>query len=393
MQKKSEKTPFELVDSQSHTDGKSTAPISGNNKDNKPIPLFNLSQNFNNFMIKNNLFVSIEEFKVENKTPISPLSSTDTQILTTAFLMAHELNERKIDYNAETVFNIDLDHFCQLWQLEITAEDRKSGLIYRNLKNSVARLQSRMFTYLELETNNPVISSYFAYITYADTSIQFGFPSPFIQYLKQMDKFTWYYIENIIKLCGDTQRYALNSYAVILYEHLQKEKNFAPVDEEGNRIICFSVKKLRKLFSISENSYARNIDFKNKIILKVLEMIKDHTSLDATIEPIIEKRETVKYKFICKFPKRDLDFKHAVSRKKSSSPLFTPQQRKKFADLLSNNEDFIEIYMHEYESKIDFSTRIEKLLYDNENVIKHWKYLKEVGCRSKKIAQLADLRE
>ena len=338
------------------------------------------------FMIKNNLFVSIEEFREDEKNTIGPLSSTDTQILTTTFLMAHELNENRVHYDAETVFKIDLDKFCKLWKIEISDDDKKSGLIYHNIKNSLSRLQSRIFRYLDLESNAPVQSSYFAYIEYGNRTIKFGFPKPFIQYLKKMDKFTWYYLENIIKLGSDSKQYAISSYAVTLYENLQKEKNFAPI-EDGKKIIIFGNSKLRKLFGIT-SGYERNIDFKNKVLLPSLKLIEKHTQLKVTLQGIKEGKEITKYRFICEFPERDLDFAYAVSKKKSERPLLTAQQRKKFSKLLTDHLGFHSIYIKENELNKDFMIRVEKKLMDKLTVIEYWPFLKAVGCRSKKIENL-----
>lgn len=344
------------------------------------------------FMIKNNMFVNIEEHRIDDKGILGPLSSTDTQILTTCFLMAHQLNENREYYDSETVFKIDLNKFFKLWNIEVTDEEKKSGLIYHNIQNSISRLQSRMFLYMDLESNAPVQSSYFAYIEYGNTTIKFGFPKPFIQYLKRMDKFTWYYLENIIKLQSDTKQYALTSYAVTLYENLQKDKNFAAINEEGQKVIIFTLAKLRKLFGL-QDSYERNIDFKKKILLKVLALIEQHTQLKVKLEGIKEGKEIGTYKFICDFPARDLDFAMAVSKKKAEQMLMSGPQRKKFSKLLTEHIGFNSVYRQPNESTKEFSSRIEKKLMENINLIEYWPYLKEVGCRSRKIQNLInDLR-
>lgn len=353
-----------------------------------PVKEYILADQSTSFMVKNNMFVSIEEYRDDEKKAVGPLSSTDTQILTTTFLMAHQLNENRQHYDAETVFKIELDNFCKLWGIDINEDDRKSGLIYHNIKNSISRLQNRMFSYIDLESNLPVKSSYFAYIEYGNKTIRFGFPKPFIQYLKRMDKFTWYYLENIIKLASDTKHYALSSYAVTLYENLQKEKNFAVINENGQKEIVFSILKLRKLFGLLTN-YERNIDFKNKILLKVLNMIEQHTQLKVVLEGIREGKEIAKYRFICDFPARDLDFTSAVSKKKADRVLMSAPQRKKFSKLLAQLSSFNSVYIKPNELQKDFICRIEKNLMDTLVLIEYWPYLREVGCKSKSIEKLA----
>lgn len=353
-----------------------------------PIKEYILGDQTTSFMIKNNMFVAIEEYREDDKNTFGPLSSTDTQILTTTFLMAHQLNENRQHYDAETVFKIDLDNFCRLWNIEVSDEEKKSGLIYHNIKNSISRLQSRMFRYIDLDSNAPVQSSYFAYIEYGNKTIRFGFPKPFIQYLKRMDKFTWYYLENIIKLASDTKQYALSSYAVTLYENLQKEKNFAVINEDGKKIIVFSILKLRKLFGLL-NGYERNIDFKNKILLKVLAMIEQHTQLKVVLEGMREGKEITKYRFICDFPARDLDFALAVSKKKAERILMSAPQRKKFSKLLAEHVGFHSVYIKPNETQKDFISRIDKNLMDNLILVEYWPYLKDVGCKSRIIEKLS----
>ncbi|NWK53738.1 replication initiation protein [Acinetobacter sp. SwsAc5] len=355
-----------------------------------PLKEYYLEDQSTNFMIKNNMFVTIEEYRDDEKKVVGPLSSTDTQILTTSFMMAHELNENNINYDAETVFKIDLEKFCKLWKIEITEEDKSTGLIYHNIKNSIKRLQSRSFIYLDLESNQPVQSSYFAYIEYGNNYISFGFPKPFIQYLKRMDRFTWYYLENIIKLLSENKQYALSSYAVTLYENLQKEKNFAPI-VDGKKVIFFSVPKLRKLFGLVD-VYQRNTEFKRNILDKIIVLIDKHTNLKITIEGIKEGKEITKYKFICEFPAHDLDFAKAVSKKKADRLLLSAPQRKKFSKLLAENVGFCAVYRKENEVQKDFIARIEKQLMENLKAIEYWPYLKAVGCKSRNIEKLANPR-
>lgn len=353
-----------------------------------PIKEYYLEEQSTNFMIKNNMFVSIEEYRDDEKKDVSPLSSTDTQILTTSFLMAHELNENNINYDAETVFKIDLEKFCKLWKIELTEEDKRSGLIYHNIQNSIKRLQSRSFIYPDLESNQPVQSSYFSYIEYSNSYVRFGFPKPFIQYLKRMDRFTWYYLENIIKLLSESKQYALSSHAVTLYENLQKEKNFAPI-VDGKKIINFSVLKLRKLFNLVD-VYQRNSEFKRSILDKIIVLIYKHTNLNITIEGIKEGKEITKYKFICEFPAHDLDFARAVSKKKADRLLLSAPQRKKFSKLLAENVGFCAVYRKENEVQKDFIARIEKQLMENLKAVEYWPYLKAVGCKSRNIEKLAN---
>lgn len=349
-----------------------------------PIKEYVLGDQTTSFIIKNNLFVSIEELRIDDKGFLGPLSSTDTQILTTCFLMAHQLNENRQHYDSETVFKIDLKNFYRLWNIEVSEEEKKTGLIYHNIKNSISRLQSRMFLYMDLESNTPVQSSYFAYIEYGKSTIKFGFPKPFIQYLRRMDKFTWYYFENILRIQSDTKQFNLTSYAVTLYENLQKEKNFALINEDGKKVIIFSLTKLRKLFGL-QNSYQRNIDFKNKLLVKVLDLIERHTQLKVELEGIREGKEFERYKFICDFPARDLDFALAVSKEKDSKMLMSAPQRKKFAKLLAEHVGFHSVYQQQNEPTKTFISRIEKKLMGNLNLVEFWPYLKEVGCKSRKI--------
>lgn len=336
-----------------------------------------------NFIIKNNFFVTFEEKRVDSNDN-SPLTSTDTQIITTAFKMVHQLNESKTPYDSTTVFKVDLDMFCQMWNISLTDEDKKNGAVYHNIINSVTRLQQRLFRYYDFEDQNIVQSGYFSYIKYRNNILEFEFPKPFIFYLKKINNFTWYYFENIIQILNNAISLPLASYSSILYEHLQMEKNFAPINEEGWKEITFEAEYLKRTMTVPK-SCQKNPEFKRTILTNVLNHLNEYGGLKIKYETIFQGRQITHFKFLCKFPERDLDFAVAVTNKKAERPLLTAQQRKRFAPHLAQHVGFMSVYKMNNELTSDFIKRIEKNLLKNEFVVECWKYLKEIGCRSKKI--------
>lgn len=350
---------------------------------------YKLPDNLTKFIIKNNFFVEIEDYREEDELDDLPLTSTDTQIITTAFKMAHQLNESRINYDAETVFRVELDKFCQMWDIPLTDEERKSGRIYHNMINSVTRLQKRLFRYPDLEVNKFVQSGYFAYIRYSDNVLEFGFPKPFIAYLKKINEFTWYYLENMIKIANNATSTSLVHYSTVLYETLQMEKNFAVINSDGCKEIIIEAESLKKRMNAPKSCQV-NPEFRRKILNKAINHIHDNTELVIKLDTVISGRTVTHYKFICKFPSQDLDFKLAVSKNKREKPLLTAPQRKRFAPLLVENVAFNSIYRKPDEPTKEFIKRIEDSLINTSKVIELWKFLKIVGCTNKKIEDMAN---
>lgn len=349
---------------------------------------YNLVVDPYNFIVKNNFFVTFEEKRVDD-VDNSPLTSTDTQIITTAFKMVHQLNESKTPYDSSTIFKIDLEMFCKMWNIPLTDSDKKNGGIYHNIINSVARLHHRMFRYYDFEDGKTVQSGYFSYIKYNRNTIEFEFPRPFIFYLKKINNFTWYYFENIIHILNNAISLPLASYSSSLYEHLQMNKNFAIINEYGQKEIVFETEYLKRIMAVPKSCLITP-EFKRSVLSPAVKHINTYGGLKLDYEAICQGKKITHFKFLCEFDNRDLDFALAVTKQKLERPLLSAQQRKRFAPLLAQHQGYISVYMDPNEPFKSFVTRIEKNLMKNEYVVECWKYLKEIGCRSRKIEAIAN---
>ena len=167
-------------------------------------------------VVKNNTILGMEEFGEDGLA----LNGLDVQVLSTALLAAHILKERGDVFTANTVFSIPIANFCQIWRMPSDSKARRNGNIYRDLFNSVSRLNQRYFRYPDVSRTRLVESGYFAYIQYNKSVIEFGFPAPIIDYLMKRNDFTWYFLENVLKIQDSGNASALKSYAIVLFENL-----------------------------------------------------------------------------------------------------------------------------------------------------------------------------
>lgn len=332
------------------------------------------------FVIKSNFFVVLEELReTQPNAPQIPLNHIETQILATAFKCITEANEARYSYDADTVFEIKLDDFCNIWGLPKSA--KKSGLVYHNIINALERLQKRVFRYYIPSENKIVLSSYFAYITYTNQVISFGFPKPFIPYLQEMNKFTWYYFENILKLM-DSNSTSLKSYAVIIYENIQKNKNMAFNEENGRHEIEFEIDQLQKLLS---SNYPRKYDFITRVLDKSIQYTKKQLKMDITGKVIEKNGKATNYVISCVLPNEDLDFKAAIQSKSDQQPILSKFQINKFAKLLAYDDEFYGTFAKTGEFNDDLKKRLVKELSQIKKLEKYYPYLLKMGCLSQKL--------
>ena len=333
-------------------------------------------------VVKNNTILGMEEFGEDGLA----LNGLDVQVLSTALLAAHILKERGDVFTANTVFSIPIANFCQIWRMPSDSKARRNGNIYRDLFNSVSRLNQRYFRYPDVSRTRLVESGYFAYIQYNKSVIEFGFPAPIIDYLMKRNDFTWYFLENVLKIQDSGNASALKSYAIVLFENLHKMKNFQNnKNENGETEVVFETSKLKKLFGIDDDSYSRHIDFRKKVLDRCALLLEEKAGLSCQIDNVFKGKNVTGYKFRVKFSNRDLDFSAAVSKQKIDKPIMSLAQRKNFALLLSQHTTFASIYKNNGEEDRAFITRLVRLLMNNDRVADFGDYLAAVGFSSRKL--------
>lgn len=346
---------------------------------------------FSSVVIKSNAIIDMELYGQDERR----LHGVDVQVLSTAFLMAQCLKQQRAIFDANTVFEIPLDKFCDLWGIDYTAAEMKAGRIYRDLSESASRLNLRKFVYPDVKRVKIVESGYFSYIKYDKTTIQFGFPLPILEYINLDKQYTWYFLENIIKLRAVSETYKVAQYSIILYENIQKLKFKSRFTTNKVSVLEISSVDLKKLFGIDPDKYKRHIDFRVKLLDKLVEFIRERVNMNIEIENLSmgSSRKIDGYRFTAYMTDSDLDFIAAINKAKEA-PIITVSQRMKFAPGLIAHTTFDAMYRLKGEKNADFLRRIENELADNERAVEFEPYLKAVGFKSKKFdAYIAKLDE
>lgn len=345
---------------------------------------------FSNVVIKSNAIVQMELYGQDEHR----LHGLDVQVLSTCFLMAQCLKQQRAIFDSNTVFEIPLDKFCELWQIGFTTKEKQNGNIYRDVSESASRLNQRNFVYPDVAGSKMVESGYFSYIKYDKSVVQFGFPAPILEYVNLDKQYTWYFLENIIKLREVSEAYKIAQYAIILYENIQKLKFKSRFTSNKVSVLELSSVDLRKLLGIEPTSYKRHIDFRIKLLDKIVAFIHERVKMRIEIENLTMGGRGVNgYRFTAYMTDSDLDFIAAINRAKEP-PIMTVSQRMKFAPGLMAHTTFDAMYRMKGEKNPEFLRRIEKELADNDRVVEFEPYLRAVGFKSKKfdtyIAKLDD---
>lgn len=262
-------------------------------------------KNFSNVVIKSNAIIDMELYNKDEQR----LHGLDAQVLSTAFMMAQCLKQQKAKFDANTVFQMPLSVFCEIWKIEFTKEERKKGFVYRDISDSASRLNGRKFVYPDVEKTKIVESGYFSYIKYDQAVIEFGFPTPILEHINLDKQYTWYFLENIIKLRVDSNSYKIPQYAIILYENIQKLKFKSRYTSDKVSVFEISSIDLKKLLGIDPDKYTRHIDFRIKVLDKVVEFIQERVRMTIEIENLAMGGRGVNgYRFTAYLTGRDLDF-------------------------------------------------------------------------------------
>lgn len=335
---------------------------------------------FSSVVIKSNAIIDMELYGQDEQQ----LHGMDVQVLSTTFLMAQCLKQQRAVFDANTIFEIPMAVFCELWKIPFTDDVKKKGFIYRELRDSVSRLNLRNFVYPNVEKSKMVESGYFSYIQYDQATVQFSFPTPILEYINLDKQYTWYFLENVIKLQETSETYRIAQYATILYEHLQKSKFKSRFHQKKASIVEMKTDDLKKVLGIEPTSYKRHIDFRIKVLDKVVEFVHNRINMKIDIENLsMGGRGINGYRFTCYMTDTDLDFVAAMSKAKES-PIMTLSQRMKFTPQLIAHTTFESLYRKKNEKNSDFLNRVEKLLADNEKVVEFEPYLRAIGFKSKK---------
>ena len=349
----------------------------------KPIERYTLNpddmKQYSHVVIKSNAIIDMELYGQDEYQ----LHGRDVQVLSTSFLMAQCLKQQGAKFDSNTIFEIPMGLFCEMWKIPFDGAVKKKGFVYRELIDSVDRLNNRKFLYPDVERSKMVKSGYFSYIKYNQTVVEFGFPPPIIDYINLGTEFTWYFLENVIKLQETSVSYRIAQYATLLYEHLQKSKFHSKYRKDYLNIFDLSSEGLRKVLGIEPGSYKRHIDFRTKVLDQAVLFIKERIGMEIKIENLsMGKRGVNGYRFITNMTSEDMDFIAAYYHKEK--PIMSVSQRLKFSSRLSAHTTFEGIYRGKGESNADFIKRIEKLLSDNEKLVEFEPYLRAVGFKSKK---------
>lgn len=333
-------------------------------------------------VVKNNTILGMEEFGSDGLS----LSGTDVQVLSTALLAVHIIKEKRQTFDANTRFTIPFKLFVGMWGIDNNEKSKPSVNFYRDLRRSISRLNSRKFRYPSAYGPALAESGYFAFIEYENARISFGFPLTIIEYLNKNNDFTWYFLENVLKIQQEGGSSVLRNYAQIIYENLHKVKNFTDLkNKKGEVVIKFSTTKLRRLLGIEPSNYSRHIDFRVKVLDKIVQLLQEKIGLAVSVENIYSGRSVVGYQFVVKFAEQDLDFSRAVTKNKIDKPIMTIAQRRKYAALLVKHPVFDLHFRRLGESDEDFTHRIIGNLMHNDRVSDYADYLKEQGFVSKKL--------
>lgn len=337
------------------------------------------------FIIKNNYFIVSDNQNPElKKNP--PLNKMELMILQTAFFMAHTLNQENKIYDAETEFKISVKAFSDLWRLNEGEGKISSGSLFTTLKRAIIKIDTRRFTYKDLNaapgTSSTVLSGCFGSVKFisckeSGAHIAFSFPRDLIPYLISYGQFTWYYFENNIQLRDYPN-------AFILYELFSKEKNRSRI-KGGKLEVDFAVDYLRKKLNIS-NSYDVT-DFSRTFLKPSIEKINTKTTLTVEgYEPIKNGKLIEGFRFKLEFQEADLNFANACKVLNDSKPYLNHSQRIKFAYNLATDDKFKSLYMNEGESVGEFKDRLVGELENNEKVFEWNEFLKMKGYRNQKIS-------
>lgn len=335
---------------------------------------------FSSVVIKSNAIVQMELYGQDEHR----LHGLDVQVLSTCFLMAQCLKQQKAIFDSNTVFEIPLDRFCELWQITFTTKEKQNGNIYRDVSESASRLNLRKFVYPDVSGSKMAESGYFSYIQYDKSVVEFGFPAPILEYINLDKQYTWYFLENIIKLREVSEAYKIAQYSIVLYENIQKLKFKSRFTSNKVSVLEISSVDLRKLLGIEPTSYKRHIDFRNKLLDKIVAFIHERVNMRIEIENLTMGGRGVNgYRFTAYMTDTDLDFIAAISRAKEAS-IMTVSQRMKFAPGLIAHTTFDSMYRLKGEKNPEFLKRLEKELADNDRVVEFEPYLRAVGFKSKK---------
>lgn len=337
-------------------------------------------KNFSNVVIKSNAIIDMELYNQDEQR----LHGLDAQVLSTAFMMAQCLKQQRAIFDANTVFQMPLAVFFELWKIDFNKEDRKKGFVYRDISESASRLNGRKFVYPDVQKTKIVESGYFSYIKYDTAVIEFGFPTPILEHINLDKQYTWYFLENIIKLRVDSSSYKIPQYAIILYENIQKLKFKSRYTNDKVSVFEISSIDLKKLLGIEPEKYNRHIDFRVKVLDKVVEFIQQRVDMTIEIDNLsMGGRGVNGYRFTAYLTVKDLDFIAAISKSKQKS-IMSIAQRLKFSAALASHTTFDSIYNKNKDKKQEFIARIEKELAINDKLVEFEPYLRAVGYKSKK---------
>ena len=288
------------------------------------------------------------------------LSLSQQRIILLAIL---EVRKQKNFDNIEKTLRIHAQTY-----IEIFKTDKSTA--YKILKESANSLFDAEFKYkyIDQKTGKEFIGRkrFLNKVAYAEDlgCVEFSISPDFLELISRLNRcYTEYDIKRVVNLNSE--------YSLRLYEMMMQWKN-------ANQSFCISLEDLRFVLGV-ENKYKLMCDFKKRILDFAIDEINNNTDIMASYKQHKTGRSVTGFTFSFKFKKDAIE-----GESKEAKPLkkLTDKQIFMFSMKLAELQEFQSVFESKSgESYSDFAERIAEELTEVENVQKWAKYLEQVGFK------------